>query len=151
MSATLPLDTLIELAQSKANEATHRLGQLQRAQLGAAEKLELLIRYRQEYNDRLQRQMRDGVSSSGWRNFQHFIGTLDSAIEQQRAIAAQADSRLAHGRSDWQHSKRRLNAFDTLANRAKQQQTQIINKREQRGSDEHAARQFRLRMVAAAE
>jgi flagellar FliJ protein len=28
---------------------------------------------------------------------------------------------------------------------------QLLNKREQRGSDEHAARQFQLRMRAAAE
>lgn len=151
MPNTLPLAMLIELAQNKTDEATRRLGQLQRAQIGAAQKLELLIQYRQEYCDQLQLQMQGGVSSSRWRNFQHFIGTLDGAIEQQRAVAAQADTRLAHGRSDWQSNKRRLNSFDTLAERVKQQQAQQANKREQRASDEHAARQFRMRMLAAAE
>ncbi|WP_211468043.1 flagellar export protein FliJ [Collimonas silvisoli] len=151
MSKTLPLAMLIELAQNKTDDATRRLGQLQRAQVSAAEKLEMLIRYRQEYYDQLQSQMQDGVSSSRWRNFQHFIATLDGAIEQQRAVAKQADSRLAHGRSDWQQNKRRLSSFDTLAERVKQQQAQLFNKREQHASDEHAARQFRLRMIAAAE
>jgi len=151
MSNTLPLAMLIELAQNKTDEASRRLGQLQRAQVGAAEKLEMLIRYRQEYCDQLQSQMQDGVPSSRWRNFQHFIGTLDGAIEQQRAVASQADSRLARGRTDWQQNKRRLSSFDTLAERARQQQVQLLNKREQRGSDEHAARQFQLRMRAAAE
>lgn len=149
--STLPLAMLIELAQNKTDEATRRLGQLQRAQLSAAEKLDMLVQYRQEYYDQLQSQMQDGLSSSRWRNFQHFISTLDNAIEQQRAIAAQADTRLARGRSEWQDNKRRLNSFDTLAERVKRQQAQIINKREQRASDEHAARQFRLRMIAAAE
>lgn len=151
MSTTLPLAMLIELAQNKTDEASRRLGQLQRAQIGAAEKLEMLIHYRQEYYDQLQSQMQGGLPSSSWRNFQHFIATLDSAIEQQRAVASQADSRLAHGRSDWQQNKRRLSSFDTLAERARQQQAQLANKREQRSSDEHAARQFRQRMLAAAE
>src|SRR5438105_13292251 len=142
MANTLPLAMLIELAQTRTDEATRRLGQLQRAQIGAAEKLALLIQYRQEYVDRLQAQMEVGVAASQWRNFQSFIGTLDGAIEQQRALAAQAEARLVHGRSDWQHTKRRLNSFDTLAERVKQQAARALGKREQRDSDEHAARQF---------
>lgn len=145
MANKLPLATLIELAQSKTDEATRRLGQLQNAHTSAAEKLEMLLQYRQEYLDQLQVQMRDGVAAAHLRNFQHFIGTLDGAIEQQRALTLQADTRLAHGRGDWQHTKRRLNSFDTLADRVRQQEMIALNKREQRDSDEHTARQFYLR------
>lgn len=145
MTNKLPLATLIELAQSKTDEATRRLGQLQNAHTSAAKKLELLLQYRQEYLDQLQVQLRDGVASAHLRNFQHFIGTLDDAIEQQRALTLQADTRLAHGRGDWQHTKRRLNSFDTLADRVRQQEMIALNKREQRDSDEHTARQFYLR------
>ena len=145
MANKLPLATLIELAQSKTDAATRRLGQLQNAHTSAAEKLELLLQYRQEYLDQLQSQMRDGVASAQLRNFQHFIGTLDDAIEQQRALTSQADTRLAHGRGDWQHTKRRLNSFDTLADRVRQQEITALNKREQRDSDERTARQFYLR------
>lgn len=145
MANKLPLATLIELAQSKTDEATRRLGQLQNAHTSAAEKLEMLLQYRQEYLDQLQVQLRDGVASAHLRNFQHFIGTLDAAIEQQRALTLQADTRLAHGRGDWQHTKRRLNSFDTLADRVRQQEMLALNKREQRDSDEHTARQFYLR------
>ena len=145
MSNKLPLAMLIELAQSKTDAATRRLGQLQNAHTSAAEKLQLLLQYRQEYLDQLQSQMRNGVASAQLRNFQHFIGTLDDAIEQQRALTLQADTRLAHGRGDWQHTKRRLNSFDTLADRVRQQEITALNKREQRDSDERTARQFYLR------
>ena len=145
MANKLPLATLIELAQSKTDEATRRLGQLQNAHTSAAGKLEMLLQYRQEYLDQLQVQLRDGVASAHLRNFQHFIGTLDDAIEQQRALTLQADTQLAHGRGDWQHTKRRLNSFDTLADRVRQQEMIALNKREQRDSDEHTARQFYLR------
>ena len=115
---------------------------LQATRPSAAEKLALLLQYRQEYLDQLQSQMRDGVAAAQLRNFQHFIGTLDDAIEQQRALTLQADTRLVQGRGDWQQTKRSLNSFDTLADRVRQQETAALNKREQRDSDEHTTRQF---------
>lgn len=148
MPSKLPLATLIELAQTKADEATRRLGQLQNAHNSAAEKLELLNRYRQEYLDQLAQHMQDGVSAAHLHNFRQFIATLDMAIEQQRALTTQADSRLAHGRNDWQRSKCRLNSFDTLAERVQRQELLALARREQRDSDERAARQFYLRSGA---
>ena len=149
MTNKLPLAILIELAQSKTDEATRRLGKLQNVHTSAAAKLEMLLQYRQEYMDQLQFQMRDGVAVAQLRNFQHFIGTLDEAIEQQRALTVQADVRLTHGRGDWQHTKRRLNSFDILADRVRQQEMNALNKREQQDSDEHAARLFQLRSTAS--
>ncbi len=148
MPKKLPLATLIELAQTKTDEATRRLGQLQNAHTSAAGKLEMLLQYRQDYLDQLNGQMRDGVPSAYVRNFQNFIGTLDGAIEQQRALTLQADTRLGHGRSDWQHNKRRLTSFDTLADRVRHQEMIAVNKKEQRESDERSARQFYLRATA---
>ena len=145
MTNKLPLTILIELAQSKTDEAARRLGQLQNAHTSAADKLQMLVEYRQEYLDQMQQQMRGGLSAAQLRNFQNFIATLDGAIAQQRALTLQADARLAHGRTDWQYTKRRLSSFDTLANRAHQQDLLILSKRDQRDSDERAARQFSLR------
>ena len=148
MPKKLPLATLIELAQNKTDEATRRLGQLQNAHTSAAEKLNMLLQYRQEYLDQLTGQMQGGVALAYLRNFQSFIGTLDGAIEQQRALTLQADTRLGLGRSDWQHNKRRLTSFDTLADRVRQQEMIAIGKKEQRDSDERSARQFYLRTTA---
>lgn len=151
MPKKLPLTTLIELAQTKTDEATRRLGQLQSAHTSASAKLEMLLQYRQEYVDHFNDQMKGGLSSANVRNFQNFIGTLDGAIEQQRALTVQADTRLGHGRSDWQNNKRRLTSFDTLADRIRQQEILVVNKKEQRDSDERSARQFYLRQVASSD
>lgn len=150
MSQKLPLALLIELAKTKTDQATRRLGQLQNTHTSAVEKLDMLQQYRQEYLEQMNGQMRDGVAAASVRNFQHFIGTLDGAIEQQRALTVQADTRLGHGRSDWQDSKRRLSSFDTLADRVRQQEMIIVNRKEQRDSDERSARQFYLRATASA-
>lgn len=145
MNTRLPLATLIELAQNKTDEATRRLGQLQSAHITATQKLDLLQQYRQEYLGQLNVHLRDGVSAAHLRNYQQFIHTLDTAIEQQRALTTQADTRLSHGRTDWQHTKRRQSSFDTLAERVQVQETTMLNRRDQRDSDERAARQFYLR------
>lgn len=145
MSDSLPLTMLIELARNRTDASTRRLGELLRAQTGAAEKLDMLLQYRQEYCDRMQARARDGVSSAHWRNFQHFISTLNGAIEQQRALMAHADARLVQGRGEWQRNTRRLNAFGTLAERVRQQEALALGKREQRESDERVAGQRRVR------
>ena len=148
MPEKLPLATLIELAQTKTDEATRQLGKLQNAQTSASAKLDMLVQYRQEYLEQFNVQMKDGLAASQVRNFQNFIGTLDAAIEQQRAVMRQADTRLGQGRTDWQHHKRRLTSFDTLADRVRQQQSVVAGKKEQRESDERSARQFYLRATA---
>ncbi len=142
MHNQLPLDTLIELAQNKTDEATRRLGELQNAQSSASEKLEMLLQYRQDYMAQLQTLMSIGIPCAHLRNFQQFVYTLDSAIEQQRALTQQAETQLVHGRSDWQSSKRRLTSFDTLADRVRHQELLASNKKEQRDNDERSARKF---------
>ena len=148
MPEKLPLAMLIELAQTKTDEATRRLGQLQNAQTSASAKLDMLVQYRQEYVVQFSAQMKGGLAASQVRNFQNFIGTLDGAIEQQRALTLQASTRLSQGRSNWQSSKRRLSSFGTLADRVRQFEIGLANKKEQRESDERSARQFFLRATA---
>ena len=148
MPEKLPLAMLIELAQTKTDEATRRLGQLQNAQTSASAKLDMLVQYRQEYVVQFSAQMKGGLAASQVRNFQNFIGTLDGAIEQQRALTLQARTRLSQGRSNWQSSKRRLSSFGTLADRVRQFELGVANKKEQRESDERSARQFFLRATA---
>jgi flagellar FliJ protein len=142
MSKKLPLDTLTELARTQKEEAARRLGALQSAQVSAHQKLDLLLQYRQDYSHQLQLLMESGLPASQWRNYRNFLSTLDGAIEQQRAITVQAALRLDHGRGDWQHHARRLNSFDTLADRLRRQEAMAQAKREQRDSDERAARKF---------
>lgn len=149
MANKLPLDTLIELAKDKNDEATRKFGLLQTAHTTAAKKLDILMEYRSDYIKKFDLQLAKGVPSFELRNFQAFICTLDGAIEEQRLFTKITNTRLDTGRGDWQHSKRRLNSFNTLADRVRQQELVIINKREQRDSDEHTARQFNLRERSA--
>jgi len=142
MAQRLPLEMLTDLARTQTDESAKRLGLLQNAQLSASQKLEMLMKYRQDYVEQLQALMSEGLATAKLRNYQAFLVTLDGAIEQQRAIVAQAMTRLDHGRDDWRNNKRRLSSFDTLAERVRRQELMAQAKREQRESDERAARKF---------
>ena len=143
MSAQLPLDTLTELARSRSDDAARRLAGLLQAQSSASQKLELLLQYREDYSEQLHARMLAGsMPLSQWRNYQDFLDRLDAGIEQQRAVAAQADSRLDDGRSNWRHQRQRLNAYDTLGERIQRQEQAALARREQRDTDERAARKF---------
>ena len=145
-----PMDTLIELAQNQTDEARRRLGELQRAQLSASEQLTLLEKYRAEYLVRLDHAMAQGLSMEQLRNDQGFIETLDQAIAQQTALAQDALQRLDQGREAWQQSARKLGAFDTLAERIQRHALLVRSRREQRDTDERAARAGRTNPLTSA-
>jgi flagellar protein FliJ len=135
-----PLTTLIEMARHQADDASRRLGQLQRAQLSAQEQLAMLETYRSEYLAQLDAKMALGLGMDQLRNFRLFLDALDAAIEQQQRVGEQATQHLEGGRQAWQQSTRKLNAFDTLDDRLKRRALLAMAKKEQRDTDERAAR-----------
>jgi len=140
MPSQLPLDTLIGLAKDSADDAARALGRLSAERNHAEQQLSMLQDYRQDYLARLQAAMQSGMSAADCHNYQRFIATLDDAIGQQAAVLRQADSHLAQGRTHWQQQQRRLNSFDALAERERRAQAVVETRREQRASDEFAAR-----------
>lgn len=140
MPSQLPIGTLSDLARTRTDEAARKLAALRDANLSAARKLEVLLQYRQEYTRQLQSLLAQGATTAQWRNYQEFLQALDAGIEHQRGVTVQAEARLDRGRVDWQHQRRRLNAYETLADRIRRQEAVVQGRREQRASDEQAAR-----------
>ena len=83
------------------------------------------------------------------RNFQAFIDTLDAAIEQQRKLVQAANGRVESAKPDWQRHKQKLGSYEVLQARGDAEQAQQHARREQRDSDEHAARVLRMRTEGA--
>ena len=133
------LETLIELAQTRTDDAARRLGFLNAQGLDMEAKLVLLTQYSDEYRARFQASMQQGLTASGWRNYHEFISKLDTAISQQREGLALLRQRVAASEAAWQLERRALNSYDTLAQRQKRLQLVREAKREQRETDERAS------------
>ncbi|HEX7633649.1 MAG TPA: flagellar export protein FliJ [Noviherbaspirillum sp.] len=142
MAQSSALDTLIDLATKETDEAAKRLGRAVRVSEEAEQKLQLLLQYRDDYIARFQSNMQAGLSIAGYRNYQLFLDKLDEAINGQQKIIQDAQRRVGTERGAWQSSERKRISFDTLATRAEKAYQLKETRREQKQTDEFAARQF---------
>lgn len=140
MSNTFPLQALLELTQTRTDDAARRLGELLAAQRSVADKLRMLEDYRHEYNARFVEAAQAGLSPDAWRNYSAFIARLDEAILAQRDIVNQSRIQTTQGQQAWLTQRNRLMAFDTLADRHRKQLAKAEARQEQKQADEHAAR-----------
>ncbi len=142
MPATHTLDLLIDLAREAVDDATRTLGVLQTGFQQATGQLRLLEGYLDDYRTRLQESVGDGLQAAAWQNYQRFLVALEGAIAEQRHAVARAQTQLESGRDVWRSCTRRRDAFDALARRRLAERTRVESRREQRASDEFAARRF---------
>lgn len=140
MAQLSALDTLIELATKQSDDAAKRLGKAVRAGDDAQQKLQLLRQYRDDYAARLRSSAATGLTASGYRNFQMFLDKLDDAIASQQRAVQDAQRRVNNERNAWQSSERKRMSYDTLATRAMNAQLLKQARREQKQTDEFAAR-----------
>lgn len=142
MANLFALQTLIELAVTEVDEAAQRLGRAVKNVDGARQKLELLSNYREEYVNRFQQTMANGFTPMAYRNYQNFMEKLDTAIHGQEQIVREAERRAEGERNAWRESERKRISYDALKTRAETAIEKKEAKREQKQSDEAAARKF---------
>ena len=140
MVKPFPLQTILELMQSRADEATRNLARLIANERDAKAKLEMLQQYRDEYAGRFRQAAQNGISQREWHNYQQFLNRLDDAIEVQRNTVATQARQTAAGQMQWQQQRKKLKAFDTLSDRHHAAENAKEAKREQKMQDEFATR-----------
>ncbi|CAE6686093.1 Flagellar FliJ protein [Paraburkholderia domus] len=145
MANHFPIKTLIGLAQDDVDAAAQRLGRAQRERNDVQSQLDALVQYRDEYHARFTATAQTGMPAGNMRNFQAFIDTLDAAIEQQRNLLVTANARVETAKPDWQRQKQKLGSYEVLRTRGEAAEAKTVARRDQRDSDEHAARILRMR------
>lgn len=145
MADKFPLQTLLDLSNMRMDEAAKKLGALIAGERAAAERLEILSSYREEYSSRFVVAAQSGLRPEEWQNYRHFLDRLDEAIGQARELLNQSQRQTKVGQDEWLDKRGKVKAFDTLAQRHEQRQQYAEMKSEQKLSDEHAARGHRSR------
>ena len=136
------LNTLIELATTEVDDAAARLGRAVRAVEEAKQKMDLLAGYRDDYAQRFQATMANGFTPMAYRNFQGFMDKLDQAISGQQQVVRDAQWRVEQERNAWRESERKRISYDALCSRARKAEEIKVAKREQKQTDEQAARKL---------
>lgn len=140
MAHGMPYPMLIDLAQRELDAAASAMGELQRRRDALAQQGEGLDAFRGEYRTRLSGATGQGITMGEWRNFEAFLGSLDTAMTRQGAQLAALDAQIAQALAVWRDKKRKLNSFQALAERAERQAEARRARVLQREIDEFAAR-----------
>src|SRR5574343_445462 len=145
MARPFTLQPLLELMQTRTDEATRTLGQLIAAEQNARSRLGMLEQYRAEYAQKMQDAAASGITQLALRNYQDFLARIDEAIDQQRQAVKQSEHNTAAGQANWQAQNKRLKAIDTLYVRHDARERAFESKQEQKLLDEFSVRQYSTR------
>lgn len=140
MAKNNALTTLLSLAVEASEEAAKVLAQVRQTHTQMAQQLTMLENYQTEYRQKLNQTLHSGMASDKWQNYQQFLVTLKLTIEQQQQQLNLWQQKVNDANSYWQEKQQRVNAFDTLIQRAEQTEYQRQNRLEQKQMDEFAQR-----------
>lgn len=140
MSKNNALTTLLSLAEDAAEEAAKVLAQVRLTHTQMSQQLTMLENYQADYRQKLNQTLHTGMAADKWQNYQQFLVTLDVTIEQQQTQLTVWAQRVSDANRHWQEKQQRVNAFDTLIQRADHAHNQRQNRLEQKQMDEFAQR-----------
>lgn len=140
MAKPFSLQTVLELMQTRADEATQQLARLIANERDARNKLAMLQQYRDEYATRFRQAAQNGLTPREWSNYQEFISRLDEAINAQIQAVAQQVRNTAAGQAHWQQQRKKLKAIDTLSERHHTREEAREQRQDQKMQDEFALR-----------
>lgn len=136
------LQPLLELMQSRTDEATRKLGQLIAAEQSQRSRLQMLEQYRDEYAQRLREATCTGVTRQILNNYQDFLARIDEAINQQRQAVESSERNTRAGQDQWKAQNKQLKALDTLSQRHDARERYREGKQDQKQQDEFSARKY---------
>jgi flagellar FliJ protein len=140
MSTLKPLQTLLECAQRERDEAIARLEQTRAAHQAAADQAQALGQWRSEYAQRWQSQFAQGASAEIVRCYQDFMARLTQAMSEQELVVNRTHSSLEAARAILAAREQRMAAVEQLIERRMREVTALARRREQKDTDEQAAR-----------
>lgn len=140
MAKPFSLQPLVNLAEHQNESATRKLGQLNRQQQSAQQKLDTLREYRKDYQNRLQEAIKSGMSPVELRNFEQFIHKINDAISQQLNAVEQSKASTQIGHNEFNTARHKLKSLGTLKQRHIETQKKAAEKSEQKTLDEHSGR-----------
>ena len=117
MTQPFPLQTVLDLMQERADDATLKLARLIANEKDAKNKLAMIQQYRNEYAARFSKAAQQGISQREWHNYQEFLNRLVDAITSQQQTVLRQEQNTVAGQKHWQQQRQNLKAFDTLSDR----------------------------------
>lgn len=135
-----PLMALLAQSERERDDARADVQRCQTAHQSAQDQAEQLVVYRGEYEARFREQFSRKSSIDILQCYQGFSARLGQAIEQQQQVAQHAAGRLERSRELLREHEMRVASVRKLLERRVLELRQMADRREQKQTDEFAAR-----------
>jgi len=141
MATRFPLQSLLDHSRHRWHAAERLLLMLKRKEEAARQRRDELQGYKRDYEQRLTGEAGSrGMAIHLLRDYHTFLGKLEVAIRHQEDEVAQATARWQGAHDNWLALRQKVKAYEALAERHRDQEGQREEKRDQRVTDEQAAR-----------
>lgn len=136
------LEMVARWEQEKEDKAAQMFQQAQAFVVQNQQKLDGLLQYRLDYFKKIQARGMEGLEALSFSHHQTFIGKLDKACEQQRALIVNAKQAAQQRKDQWLVQQRKRKAVDLLLEKRRLEQQSKMDKQEQAMMDEVALQKF---------
>ncbi|MDP2431427.1 MAG: flagellar export protein FliJ [Pseudomonadota bacterium] len=141
MASRFPLQSLLDHSRHRMEAAERLLRMLKRKEEAARRRRDELHGYKQDYQLRLTGEAgSQGMAIHLLRDYHAFLSKLELAIRHQESEVAQAVAHWQSAHDNWLTLRQKVKAYEALADRHRHQERQREEKRDQRITDEQAAR-----------
>lgn len=138
--STQALNILLERAEAERDDALAKLQELQRQAEAAQAQAQQLGQYRSDYQQRWTQQFARQTTIDIVGHYQNFGQRLDQAIAQQGAVSQFAQQRVERAREALRDLELRVASVRKLIERRQGELRRSAQCREQKATDEQAAR-----------
>ncbi|MFG1489441.1 flagellar export protein FliJ, partial [Oceanospirillum sp. HFRX-1_2] len=101
-----------------------------------------LLEYELEYHEKIIETGRSGINGATLRTYFGFMDKLSDAANQQVGHIAELEQQVDQVQQYWFKTRGKLKAFESLVEKAEQQEAAEADKQEQKALDEFAAQAY---------
>lgn len=140
MAKPFPLQSLLDHSQHHMDAAERLLRTLRQKEEEAGRRLGELEIYRREYQERLASTTQGGMHIDLLRDYHRFLAKIEQAIRLQQQELDRAHGHWLRAHQHWLEQRRKVKAYETLANRHQSGERLREERRDQRLTDEQASK-----------
>jgi flagellar FliJ protein len=141
--ARFPLQSLLDHAIHRQEAAERLLRILRKREADAQAQLDALRSYQAEYQRQYGERGGAGLPIHLLRDYLGFLGKMEEAVKHQELAVEQARVNLKRGQEQWEDLRRKVKAYQTMAERHLARERLKEERRDQRNMDEFAGRAHR--------
>lgn len=140
MNRAKRLQPVQQIVDDQQRALARSLAAIEKRLSDAEGKLGELERYRREYELQFAMRAQSGIGVMDLRDYQAFLARLSEAVKQQQAVVQRAHADRDTERTRWREAATRAKALDHVVERWRNEERALLDRKEQRESDERAQR-----------